>query len=279
MIRGKSGTLLILAMSLMAGGAWAHGDGDSDSGMAMPPLGPAPEEVAHGGAGGMTEELSGHHAMTHPFMSHMGIPDGPGEVSVRTNWIERAQKRYGGSDFALHVEAGIADRFGLHLRNDAIRGAGMDTSMPIEGSSTELMLMYAFLQNKEVTRGLSVLAEIAAPTVQGDEDPVKYGVGLGGRWIQGTRVQGDAIIHVAPTKDEVMVEYETSIVIRVAGKVFGVVETSGESKSESTSNYVLLASKVGLGRTGNAVGVGFQFATTSAREYARQVLFQYDMGF
>lgn len=279
MIRGKFGTQLILAITLGVGGAWAHGDGDSDGDMAAPPIDTLPVEAAHGDAGGMSEEVSGHHAMTHPFLTHMGIPDGPGEVSVRTNWIERAQRRYGGSDFALHVEAGITDRFGLHLRNDAVRGAGMDTSMAADDHGTELMLMYAFLQNKAVTRGLSVLAEIAAPTVQGDASPVKYGVGLGGRWIQGNRVQGDAIIHVAPTKDEVMVEYETSVVVRVAGKVFGVVETSGESKSESTSNYILLASKVGLGRTGNAVGVGFQFATTSAREYARQVLFQFDMGF
>lgn len=97
MIRGKFGTQLILAITLGVGGAWAHGDGDSDGGMAAPPIDTLPVEVAHGDAGGMSEEVSGHHAMTHPFLTHMGIPDGPGEVSVRTNWIERAQRRYGGS--------------------------------------------------------------------------------------------------------------------------------------------------------------------------------------
>ena len=29
------------------------------------------------------EMTTGHHAFAHPFLVHMGVPDGPGEISVR----------------------------------------------------------------------------------------------------------------------------------------------------------------------------------------------------
>ena len=77
----------------------------------------------------------------------------------------------------------------------------------------------------------------------------------------------------------VEIGYETTLVVRAAGRVFGVVETRGETGHGDTTNYVLFASKVGLGRTGATIGAGAQFATTSARTYDRQAMFQLDRAF
>ncbi len=271
----------VLLVLSTPGLAWAQGESTTPpamDGMEAPPPGKAPVEVGSRSAAG--NEPSGHHAMTHPFLSHMGLPDGPGEASVRLTGIQRGMKDSSGTDLAFHVEAGIMDRLGLHLRNDSITGAGMRSrDGEMEDHGTEIMLMYALLQDPEATRGLSVFAETAAPTVRHDGPSVRYGGGVGGRFILATRVQWDGIVHVSPANGSVEVGYESALVVRATGRVFGVVETRGEISKGAPTNYLLLAAKVGLGESGAAVGAGIQFPTTSARTYDRQAMFQLDWGF
>lgn len=221
-------------------------------------------------------EPTGHHAMTHPFLSHMGIPDGPGEVSVRVSPIRRASGAEQGSDLALHVEAGIVPRLGLHLRNDAVTGAAAMEP----GHGTELMVMFAVAQDEAMTRGVSVFGELSAPTVPGDE-PVTYGVGIGGRWMGGTRVLLDGIVHVEPEEGfaGVGMAYTASAVVRVAGKVFVLVEDNGELSAMETSNYLTPSVKVGLGDSGGTVGFGLSVPLMEERAYDRQLLFQLDWAF
>ncbi len=262
--------------------AWAQGEGAPDvetPELGAPPPGPPAIEVGHGD--GHPTEPSGHHAMTHPFLSHMGLPDGPGEISVRVTGIQRGLRESSATDLAFHVEAGIVDRLGLHLRNDAITGAGMSSpNGEMEDHGTELMLMYAVLQDAEATRGLSIFGEVAVPTVRRDGPSIKYGGGAGGRFILATRLQWDGLVHVSPAHGGgVELGYETTLVVRAAGRIFGVFETRGEYGNGDTTNYVLIASKVALGRTGATIGAGVQFATTSARNYDRQAMFQLDRAF
>jgi hypothetical protein len=223
----------------------------------------------------------GHHVLTHPFLTHMGLPDGPGESSVRVTHIQRAGAMGSGSDAAVHIEAGIVDRLGLHLRNDAIGGKAMGTpGETMEDHGTELMLMYALFQDEGATRGLSVFAQTSWPTVRGSSPSVRGAGGLGGRWTWGSRVGADADFHLDPSSGKLEGEYEGTIQARLAGRIFALVETRGNfAGNESKKNYILPAVKIGLGKSAITVGVGVQLATSAARDYDRQTMFQADCAF
>ncbi|MDX2054618.1 MAG: hypothetical protein SFV15_19615 [Polyangiaceae bacterium] len=252
LLRPPGSLLLVMAVPAVASAQAAMAPTPNGVEMEAPPAGPAPMEGSHGSAN--AAEPSGHHAMTHPFLSHMGLPDGPGEASVRVTGIQRGLRDSSGTDAAFHVEAGIADRLGLHLRNDAITGAGMRSADgKMEDHGTELMLMYAVLEDAEATRGVSLFGEVAAPTVRGEGPSVKFGGGVGARFILATRLQWDGVVHIAPAEGKgAEMGYETALVVRTVGRVFGVVETRGEISSGAPTNYVLFAPKVGLGETGAA---------------------------
>lgn len=222
--------------------------------------------------------------MPHPFLTHMGVPDPPGAASVRVTGIRRAGEVGVGEDAAFHIEAGIFDRFGLHLRNDAITGTGVgEPGEPPEDHGTELMLMYTVLRDAASTRGLSILGEVSAPTVKTEGPDVTWAFGVGGEWMLGTRLSFDGVVHVEPETEEgeveVMVEYESTLILRVGpSRIFALVETRGEFGEGLGQNYLLPAVKVGLGGSA-ALGVGMQFPLTDAREYDRQAMFQLDMDF
>lgn len=220
--------------------------------------------------------------MPHPFLTHMGVPDPPGAASVRVTGIRRAGEVGVGEDASFHIEAGIFDRFGLHLRNDAITGTGVgEPGEPPEDHGTELMLMYTVLRDAASTRGLSIIGEVSAPTVKTEGPDATWAFGVGGEWMLGTRLLFDGVVHVEPDTEEgdAMVEYESTLVLRVGpSRIFALVETRGEFGEGLGQNYLLPAVKVGLGSSA-ALGVGMQFPLTEAREYDRQAMFQLDMDF
>ena len=74
-------------------------------------------------------------------------------------------------------------------------------------------------------------------------------------------------------------EYEASAQVRVAGRVFLLVEDSGEAGAMGMTNYLLPAVKVGLGKSDGTIGAGAQFALTEGRAFDRQAMFQLDWAF
>jgi hypothetical protein len=218
--------------------------------------------------------------MTHPFLSHMGLPDQPGAASVRVTGIRRAGELGSGNDLAIHIEAGLWGPLGIHIRNDAITNdaSGM-TGEPVEDHGTEVMLMYGFLMNEERSRGLSVFAEIGWPTVQGDSDPVRGGIGLGATFGISNRFLFDGNVHVVPGTKGVEVAYEASFQFRIAERIFLLIENRGEFSKEPAQVYLLPALKVGLGRSPVTFGIGLQIPLTTARHYERQAMFQLDWEF
>lgn len=273
MRRSRFASIFALIFILHSPLAWSHGDAHSKSDH---------EEEGSADSDAKKDAVpSGHHAMTHPFMTHMGLPDGPGEVDLRVTHIQRAGAMGTGADTAVHIEAGIIDRLGLHLRNDAINGAALGTpGTEMEEHGTELMLMYGILQDKESTRGISVFGEVSWPTVRGAGPALRGAFGVAGRYQVGTLALFDANVHIDPTESAVETEYECSTQIRIAGRVFLLIENSGSFGGHgSAKNYLLPALKIGLGKSGATVGVGLQFPTTTARDYDRQALFQVDWAF
>jgi hypothetical protein len=255
---------IVAAISLCPGKGFAHGDSSHvvDQQLSSPP--PA-----------------GHHGMTHPFLSHMALPDEPGEVGIRVTPIQRAGAMGSSSDFAVHVEAGIVKNLGLHIRNDAVNGAGMgQPGQMMEDHGTELMLMYTLLHNDDNTRGLSVFGQTSWPTVKGDGPPIRGAAGLGVRWSWTDSLAFDGDVHLDPSTPPVEGEYEGSLQFRFADGYFAILEDRGNfGGTESRKNYILPAIKVALGKSPGTFGVGLQFPTTVAKDYDRQAMFQIDWAF
>ena len=244
---------------------WGHGEDESSA-----------EETSND-----VHPLTGHHLMTHPFLVHMGLPDEPGESSLRVTQIERAGALGKGSDQAIHIEAGLAERLGIHLRNDAISGNAMgDADGMHEEHGTELMVMYSLIENLDKTRGVSFFGEVAWPTMKGDGPSVRGAAGLGGTYLFGDRVILDAIVHADPSTGDLEIEYEASVRCRLIRRFFAILENQGSFGGNGESkHYLMPAVKLALGKTPATVGLGVQFPTSKGREFDRQTLFQLEIGF
>ena len=46
----------------------------------------------------------------HPFLSHMALPDKPGEMSLRSTAFQQRRDSTVGQDLAIHIEAGLLPR-------------------------------------------------------------------------------------------------------------------------------------------------------------------------
>lgn len=59
--------------------------------------------------------------VAHPFVTHMGIPEGVGVFSLRASGLVTRADGKSEGDFAFHFETGLTKTIGLHIRNDAFR--------------------------------------------------------------------------------------------------------------------------------------------------------------
>lgn len=84
----------------------------------------------------------------HPFLNHLGMPILPGEVSVRINGFERETGGALSPGYSFHLEAGLWERFGLHIAND------LSPAEPIE-----LGLQYVLLKTRDNQEGLCLFFE------------------------------------------------------------------------------------------------------------------------
>ncbi|MEK7396881.1 MAG: hypothetical protein AAB116_08085 [Candidatus Poribacteria bacterium] len=227
----------------------------------------------------------GHHAFVHPFFTHMGMPEGPGEIAVRTSAIQQAyepgesnmqamatQEASGDKvsrDLALHIETGLYNRVGLHLRSDSIKA----------NVHSEIMLQYAVLQNKHADSGISTFVELEFPTnyLPEDEDKVVVELGVSGRKIFGKYGIVDAGIHYAP--QESMVALEASGVLRLTPTIFPIIEGQVEKEGdEDVMANLLLGIKMRL-KPGAHIGVGIQFPLTDARSFDNRAFVQLESAF
>ncbi len=229
----------------------------------------------------------GHHAMAHPFFAHMGLPDGPGEANVRLTGMGRFGHDKLGPDAAFHIEAGLVQRVGIHVRSDAIWNTAMDGSHDAKsadekekggGEGTEAMVMVSVLQSEDATRGLSIFAQLGWPSfVEIGDDPITGAFGISGRYMASNRFLMDANVHLAPSAEEVGVAYEVEFMVRPFGELFAIIENRGHYENLKFSTFLLPALKYRFGTT--ALGMGVQFPLTSNAPYDAQAMLQLDVGF
>ena len=196
----------------------------------------------------------------HPFFNHMGIPDMPGMVSARiTGYRQGYSGEDSAGDYGFHLEAGIYNRLGLHVRNNAIK----------QSSRTDVMLMYAVLQDAEAESGVSVFggALIPSGTIPEGQDDVVGAFGVAGRKVFKDIAIFDGNVHYMPEMK--MVELGLSGIFKATDSMFPIIEVSGELTEDETIFYLLPALKFKL-KPEVFLGVGSQIALTSDRELDRK---------
>lgn len=209
---------------------------------------------------------SDHHAVAHPFLTHMGLPDAPGEINIRTNSILQDAENGNRADFGTHLEAGIVDRLGLHLRNDGFE----------DRNFSEAMLQYAVLRNHAKTSGISVFGQMNIRNSRAATDSLQGALGISAKTLLWDRVGIDGNVHYNLNEDAW--EIETAAVLGISDRFFPLLEIRGEIHDNEQSLYLLPGVKVKVYKD-VYLGLGVQFPVTTDREFDLQGLGQVDLSF
>jgi len=216
---------------------------------------------------GQETEKSGMGDMfVHPFLTHMALPDHPGEMSLR---VTPFQERMGSDveqNVGVHLEAGLLPNLGLHIRSDGIKNSPY----------SEAMLMYSFLHDASMNNGMSVFGQVSIPTGPVESNALKYLFGLSGRVTIPRIMVMDANMHV--NLADKMAEYESSFIFKASEMLYPELELRGEITEEATSLYSLIGLKFRIADE-TAIGIGIQTPITKEREYDMQALLTLGMAF
>ncbi len=196
----------------------------------------------------------------HPFLTHMALPDPPGEMSLR---VTAFQERIGSDveqDLGMHLEAGLLPNLGIHIRSDGIKTSPY----------SEVMLMYGFLHDASLNNGMSVFGQVSIPTGPVQSNALKYLFGLSGRLTIPKVMVMDANMHI--NLADKMAEYESSFIFKASEMLYPELELRGEITEEATSLYSLIGLKFRIADK-TAIGMGIQIPITNDRAYDTQALF------
>lgn len=220
---------------------------------------------AHADEGSTEAEVTdGHHAFVHPFVAHMGMPDEPGEISIRLLSIAERNEGMANGTYGFHLEAGIIDRLGLHLRNDGVA----------THARTEMMLQYAVIKSGE--NGVALIGEIEFPTGATTDNQNKFLIGVSFAYYWESILSVNSVAHYSP--QEKMTEWEIAFVSRLTEKIFPVLEFRGESDKDMSMANAFLALKFKI-PNGNALGLGYQVPISTTREYDSQLIAEVEFNF
>lgn len=226
--------------------------------------------LAHESQAGTGQEHAaspeGHHAFVHPFVAHMGMPDEPGEISLRLMSLQERNIGSVSGTYGFHVEAGIADRWGLHLRNDKVSSKKM----------TEMMLQYAVLRSDSGENGLALIGEVEFPTGPTTDNQNKHLFGVSFAYLWAPIVSVNSVVHYDP--QEKMVEWEIAFVSRLTEKIFPILEFRGEASKDMSLANALFAWKF-KAQENSAFGLGYQVPISKDREYDSQLILAAEFNF
>lgn len=199
----------------------------------------------------------------HAFFTHMGLPEGVGKFNLRLlSLATRADGRSQG-DFAFHLETGLTQKIGLHIRNDRFQ----------RNDKSEAMFQYAAFVSKDGMSGFAPILEFEFPTrsgASGINTLVGFTSSLGSsRWAF------NQVLHYDPREE--MVEASAAIVVGASKYVFPVLEIFGEGGKDLPGVIGgLVGVKVRV-RDWLIGGVGFRFPMTAGRDFSSQWAFGPDI--
>lgn len=202
--------------------------------------------------------------LPHPFFTHMGMPEGVGVYSLRVGGLANrgADPAMGGrtSDFFFHFETGLAERIGLHVRNDQFR------TMP----RTEVMFQFLALSTRDGMVGFAPIVEFEVPTGSGAGPGINTLTGFTVGMTR-ARMAFNSALHFNP-RDNLM-DYSTAWVVAAGRRIFPVVEVLGTAGRGMAPGLRLLGGlKVPVTRN-ILVGLALQVPLTTRQDFSQQLVF------
>jgi hypothetical protein len=200
--------------------------------------------------------------MVHPFFTHMGLPDAVGHYALRLSGVATRDEGHTRGDFGFHLETGLTDRIGLHIRNDRVS----------HNAHTEIMLQYTALRSRDGMSGFSPFAEVEIPTHKDERHT--YGLfGFSTMWSSHI-LELNQSVEYSPREEAL--EGSLSIVGKVNQHLFPVVEfILAAAKDVKPHNSIIGGLKYRINKY-TVFGAGYQVPVTRAKEFGRQVLLQTD---
>lgn len=198
----------------------------------------------------------------HPFFTHMGMPDSVGSVSLRvigtsTRGLDRTT-----GDLGLHLETGLADRLGLHVRSDGV----------VESSAAEIMFQYAAIYGRNKMSGFSPIIEFEVPT-QSSKDRVNMLVGFTTANVD-MRGAFNQVVHFGTR--ERMVEGSAAYVWNTHSSVYPIIEFLGEAKLHEKPMLNAVFGAKYVASKSMIVGFGVGVPLTANRAYQSRLIFPLD---
>ena len=201
--------------------------------------------------------------IVHPFFTHMGMPEAVGHSALRLSGVSTREEGDTRGDFGFHLETGLSERLGLHIRNDRVSN----------NAHTEFMLQYAAIRSRDGMSGFSPFVEVEIPTHEDEQHT--YGlVGFSTMWSPHGFELNQSLEY---SPEEEALEGSLSMVGKVGQRLFPVIEfILAAAKGAKPQNSMIGGLKYRINR--NAVfGIGCQVPVTEAKEFNHQVLLQMDI--
>jgi len=201
--------------------------------------------------------------IVHPFFTHMGMPESVGHSALRLSGVSTREEGDTRGDFGFHLETGLSERLGLHIRNDRVSN----------NAHTEFMLQYAAIRSRDGMSGFSPFVEVEIPTHEDERHT--YGlVGFSTMWsTQGFQLNQS--LEYSP--EEEALEGSVSMVGKVGQRFFPIIEfILAAAEGATPQNSMIGGLKYRINRN-TVFGIGYQFPVTEAREFNHQILLQMDL--
>jgi len=199
----------------------------------------------------------------HPFFTHMGLPDAVGHGDLRLSGVATREEEHTREDFGFHLETGLADRLGLHIRNDRISN----------NTHTEIMLQYAAIKSRDGMSGFSPFIEAEIPTHKDERHT--YGLfGFSTMW--STHIlEFNQSLEYSPREEAL--EGSLAMVGKVGQRFFPVVEfILAAANGEKPQNSMIGGLKYRINKN-IVLGIGYRVPVTKVKEFTNQVLIQTDL--
>ncbi len=201
--------------------------------------------------------------IVHPFFTHMGLPDPVGHYALRLSGVATREEGHTRGDFGFHLEAGLVDRIGLHIRNDRVSN----------NAHTEIMLQYAAIQSRDGMSGFSPFAEVEIPTHKDERHT--YGlVGFSTMWSTHILELNQSLEY---SPEEEALEGSVSLVSKIGQRLFPVVEfILAAANGSKPQNSMIGGLKYRINRN-IVIGIGYQIPATVSKEFTHQIFLQTDL--
>ena len=216
--------------------------------------------VASGAA--CAEEMT---EIAHPFFTHEGLPDAVGSYSTRLSGLATRIDGTTKGDFAFHVETGLTESIGLHLRSDQF----------LQERRTELMLQFAAFKSQDGESGFAPIIELGFPTRSGGGKTAVV-VGFTSK-LASSQFALNQAFHYDPA-DKAM-DGSVALVLRASERFYPVLEALGRGGKDMPTVVNLLAGmKYRVGGT-TLIGFAYQRPVSRARELSSQFVLQLEFMF